>query len=617
VGSPLIPVVEPESLQRTIATRRPGVGLIRQAQPASEYRFGIRVPVVRQDTLKYVLTAVINVESLARVVPRRLPNSEEWTRTILDSEGTIAVRTRGAEDYVGVRASDPFRSRIQQQPESVESMSTREGVPVYAAFSRGTYGWTTVVVVPRAMLDGAMRGSMAGLLTGGVLLMLGGLAVVLFVSRRLSGDLAAATTAAEAVADGRPLPQAHPHVAETSQLQRSLITAASLLERRARERDDEMARADAARRDAVEANQTKDQFLAVLGHELRNPLAPAVTALELMKAQDANVFRREREVLERQVAHMARLVNDLLDISRPARGKVQLDRRRFELHEAVERAVDMARPAIAQHGHALNVSVPATGLTIDGDIDRIVQVLSNLLTNAAKYTPVGGHIALVAEPSDRSVVVACEDDGPGIPSDLVEKLFDPFAQGPRALDRREGGLGLGLALARTLTELHGGTIRVESRGADGGSRFVVTLPWAPRSVQDAPVAESVRRGSGSDSMRILLVDDNADACEMLRTALEQAGHTVSTAANGADGIEMAVTFRPEIGVLDIGLPGMDGYELASRLRRLYPGIRLIALTGYGQISDLQAAAAAGFDAHCAKPVTITELLDHIEGRKAV
>jgi signal transduction histidine kinase len=615
-GTPLSGVIEGDSLKRLFATQRPVVGVIRPVPSGRELVFAIRVPIVTQNSAKYALSAIVNIESLSRVVPRPVAASEEWTRTILDSEGTIAVRTRGADNYVGARATEPFRSRIQQQPESIESLSTREGLPVYAAFSRGAYGWTTVVVVPRAVLDGAMRGSTAGLLTGGTLLMLGGLAVVLFVSRRLSGDLAAATTAAEAVADGRPLPHAHAHVAETSQLQRSLITAASLLERRARERDDEMARANAARRDAVEANQTKDQFLAVLGHELRNPLAPAVTALELMKAKDPDVFRREREVLERQVAHMARLVNDLLDISRLARGKVQLDRRQFEVREAVDRAVDMTRPAIAHHGHTLAVSVPATGMRIDGDIDRIVQVLSNLLTNAAKYTPGSGHIALVAEASDGSIVLACEDDGPGIPPDLVEKLFDPFAQGPRTLDRREGGLGLGLALARTLTELHGGTIRVEARGTDGGSRFVVTLPRAQRWVPESKGADPVSRDAGSDPLRILLVDDNVDACEMLRTALEGAGHVVSAATNGPDGIEIARAFRPEIAVLDIGLPGMDGYELASQLRSLYPHIRLIALTGYGQVGDLEAATAAGFDAHCAKPVTITGLLDHIEGRKA-
>ncbi len=615
-GTPLSWLVEPDSLQRLFNTRRPVVGVVRPLPFGHELVFAIRVPIVRQDSVKYALSAIVNIDSLARVVPRQLANSEEWTRTILDSEGTIAVRTRGSEDYVGAKASEAFRTRIQQESENITRQTTRDGLPVYAAFSRGAYGWTTIVVVQRAVLDGAMLGSMAALLTGGLLLMLGGLAMVLFISRRLSTDLASAIAAAEAVADGRPLPQARAHVAETSQLQRSLVTAASLLDRRARERDEEMRRADAARRDAEEANQTKDQFLAVLGHELRNPLAPALTALELMKARDPGVFTREREVLERQVAHMARLVNDLLDVSRLARGKVQLDRRRFELREAVDRAVDMTRPTIAQHRHTLEVSVPAEGLTIDGDVDRIVQVLSNLLTNAAKYTPPGGHVALVAQALDDHVVIACEDDGPGIPADLVPKLFDPFAQGPRTLDRREGGLGLGLALARTFTELHGGTIRTEPGGPDGGSRFVVTFPLQ-RPVTVVPEPEPVTRGRGSESQRILLVDDNLDACEMLRTALEEAGHVVKMAGNGRDALDLATEFRPDIGVLDIGLPGMDGYELAFRLRGMLSSIRLIALTGYGQITDLQAAAAAGFDSHCAKPVTIAGLLDEIEGRKAV
>src|SRR5262249_38248317 len=250
---------------------------------------------------------------------------------------------------------------------------TREGMQVYAAFSRSAFGWTTVVVVSRDALDAPMRASMAALITGGALLMLSGLVVALFISRRLSADLASATLAAEAVAEGHPLATPPAHVAETRRLQRSLTTTASLLEKRARERDDEMTRAVAARREAEEANQTKDQFLAVLGHELRNPLAPALTALELMTARDANVFCREREALEGQVAHMARLVNDLLDVARLARGKVQLAKRRFELREAVDRAVDMARPLIVQHLHDLEVSVPATGLVVHADIDRIVQ----------------------------------------------------------------------------------------------------------------------------------------------------------------------------------------------------------------------------------------------------
>jgi CheY-like chemotaxis protein len=395
----------------------------------------------------------------------------------------------------------------------------------------------------------------------------------------------------------------------------SLSSAASLLEKRARERETEIQRADAARAEAEQASRTKDQFLAVLGHELRNPLAPALTALELMKARDAQAFARERQILERQVAHMVRLVDDLLDISRLARGKVQLERRRFEIREAIDRAVDMANPLIVQRGHTLDVSAPASGLTIDADIARIVQVLSNLLTNAAKYTPPGGRIGLTARQSARQVVVTCEDNGPGIPVELVATLFDPFAQGPRTIDRGEGGLGLGLALARTFTEMHGGTIGYERRG-DGGSRFIMMLPLAA-DVGDAKAAEPVVPARLDIPQRILLVDDNLDANEMLQSALAAAGHDVVTAANGPDALVAASKEAPAVGILDIGLPGMDGYELARRLRAVCPGIRLIALTGYGQVSDHDAALAAGFDAHCAKPVTISTLLGLIAGRTGV
>jgi signal transduction histidine kinase len=605
--------IEAASFQRVIATKQPAVGVIRRGPSGgSDHVFAIRVPVIRQNTLKYVLSALVSTESLARLVPRQMPGSEEWTRTILDSAGTIVLRTRGAEDYIGTPAREPFRSHIRQARESVASETTREGEPVYAAFSRSGHDWTSVVVVPRAVLDAPLRGSMGGVVTGGALLMICGLIVALLVSRRLSADFAAATSAAEAVAEGRPVLERRAHVAETERLQRSLITAASLLDKRGRERDDEIARADSARREAEEANKTKDQFLAVLGHELRNPLAPALTALELMRVRDPDTFKREREVLERQVAHMSRLVNDLLDVSRLARGKVQLDRRRFEVKEAVDRAVDMARPLIVQHQHTIDVSVPATGLMLDADIDRIVQVLSNLLTNAAKYSATAGHISLHASTSNESVVVVCEDNGPGIPADLAPHLFDPFAQGPRALDRREGGLGLGLALARTLTELHGGAIRYETCGSQGGSRFIVTLPLAPATVASIARPQPVATTVDTHVQRVLVVDDNADAREMLSLALASVGHVVSMAENGRTALEIADEFRPTVGVLDIGLPQMNGYELAVRLRSLRPDIRLIALTGYGRASDIDAAAAAGFDAHYAKPIAVATLLEEIQ-----
>jgi signal transduction histidine kinase len=537
-------------------------------------------------------------------------NSEEWTRTILDGEGTIAVRTRGAEDYIGTRATDAFRERLRREPETISSETTREGAPVYAATSRSTHGWTTVVVVPRTALDAPLWASMTGILTGGALLMICGLASVLFVSRRLSGDLIGATIAADAVAEGRPFVQGGGHVAETRRLQRSLASAASLLEQHARERDEEIRRTEAARVEAEQANKTKDQFLAVLGHELRNPLAPALTALELMRTRDPNVFTREREILERQVTHMTRLVNDLLDVSRLTRGKTDLARSRFELREAVDRSLDMVQPLIAQKQHSLNVSLPERGLPINGDVDRIVQVLSNLLTNAARYTPSGGRIALTARAVDGQIRIECEDNGPGVPHDMMPRLFHPFAQGPRTLDRHEGGLGLGLALARSFTELHGGAISVEGVESHG-SRFIVTIPMASDAAEAAAIQPPRDKGHGL-SHRVLVVDDNADATEMLHAALSSAGHVVRTAATASDALAVATDLEPEVAILDIGLPDIDGYELARRLRQSHSTMRLIALTGYGQTGDVMAAKTAGFDAHCAKPVSTAALLELIE-----
>jgi signal transduction histidine kinase/ActR/RegA family two-component response regulator len=613
-GTPLVQgAAEVDSLRRLVETRRPTVGTVRRPpRGGPEYLFAIRVPILRGELVRFSLSAMVNVESVTRVVPRQLANSEEWTRVILDSQGTIAVRTRGAEGYIGSPVNDAFRELIRRAPETITRQTTREGNSVYAAASRSAHGWTAVVVVPRATLDAPVVASTVAILTGGALLMMCGLAAVMFVSRRLSADLAAATLAAEAVADGRSVVETNGHVSETRRLQRSLASAASLLDKRARERDEQIRRTEAARAEAEQANQTKDQFLAVLGHELRNPLAPALTALELMRARDPHVFKREREILQRQVAHMTRLVNDLMDVSRLARGKIEIDRRRFELREAVDRALDMVQQLISQKRHMLHVSVPPRGLVIDGDLDRIVQVLSNLLTNAAKYTASGGRIGVSATVTNDRVRIECEDNGPGVPAPLVAELFEPFAQGPRTLDRREGGLGLGLALARRFAELHGGSVSLEPVERGAGSRFILDLPIVPNA-DEAASALPADVGGKRSGRRVLLVEDNEDAREMLSVALGDAGHVVATAATASDAIALTMDFQPDVGVLDIGLPGMNGYDLARLLRKSDAGIRLIALTGYGQVTDADAARSAGFDAHCAKPVTTAALLDLIEG----
>ena len=436
------------------------------------------------------------------------------------------------------------------------------------------------IIVPLNAGSGVGGGSTRTLIASVGLLAAGAVGAVLYVSRRLTGDLDVLLRAHEI------------------------------------ERESEIRRADAARDEADHANRTKDQFLAILGHELRNPLAPAFNALELMKMRDPSTFKREREILERQIGHMVQLVNDLMDVSRLARGKVHLRPTDFELRIAVDRAVEATRVLMEQYEHTLSVDVPRMGLPLRADQDRIVQVLRNLLTNAAKYTPTGGQISVSARMDGESVLIACEDNGPGVAPELAPVLFDSFAQGPRTIDRRLGGLGLGLTLARNLTELHGGTIGYQSRGTERGSRFIVRLPLLEGTPRPASVEGPVAAASVT-ALRVLVVDDNVDAVEVVREGLERAGHVVEIALDGESAIRVAAEFAPQVAVLDIGLPGMDGYELARRLRRSYPLLRLIALTGYGQRSDIDAAVRAGFDAHCTKPITIAGLLEQIERRRSL
>ncbi len=354
------------------------------------------------------------------------------------------------------------------------------------------------------------------------------------------------------------------------------------------------------------AERRKDEFLAILGHELRNPLAPIVTALELMRASGQEAFGREREVIERQVRHMTRLVDDLLDVSRITRGKLELRRRRVELADVVHEAVETMAPALEQRN--VEVDVPSEGCSLWADPARLTQVVSNLLSNAARYTAPGGHIAVRAERAGGDVRIEVADDGAGMTSELLEHVFDPFVQGPQHLHRPKGGLGLGLPLVRSLVEMHGGRVEAHSSGPGSGSCFVVTLPATERVVAQAPARPHAPAGLAG-AHRILVVDDNEDAAELLSRALTRRGFDVRVAHDGPEALRVAGEFLPDAAVLDIGLPIMDGYELAECLRRaLGEGLtRLVAVTGYGQPSDRARSAKAGFDAHLVKPVELTQL----------
>ena len=367
-----------------------------------------------------------------------------------------------------------------------------------------------------------------------------------------------------------------------------------------------------ARRDravAEEASRAKDQFLAVLGHELRNPLAPISTAMRLMSVRARDMCVAERAVVERQVHHMTRLVDDLLDVSRITRGKLELRRRPVEIGEVVARAVETASPALEGNRLLLDVDVPARGLIVNGDVARLSQVFVNLLTNSARYTPSGGRVEIRALGGDRGareVAISVHDTGIGITADVLPHVFDLFVQGSRP-DGVRAGLGLGLAIVRSLVELHGGRVESRSDGAGRGSEFIVHLPLheADLGVESTHEGEN-GAGCREPGYRVLVVDDNLDAAETLVEWLRTLGHVARLAADGPTALEAVKDFDPDVALLDIGLPIMDGYEVGRRLRERPGGshVKLVALTGYGQESDYDRSRRAGFAEHLVKPVDL-------------
>jgi PAS domain S-box-containing protein len=370
-----------------------------------------------------------------------------------------------------------------------------------------------------------------------------------------------------------------------------------------------------------QANRRKDEFLAMLAHELRNPLAPIRSAIQLLHrlGPPEPQLQLLRDIIDRQVQHLTRLVDDLLDASRITQGKVVLNQERLELRSVVGRALETSRPLIEARNHQLQLSLPQEPLWLEGDLVRLSQVVANLLNNAAKYTEQGGHIWLEAERAGAEIVLRVRDNGMGIPASLLPHVFDLFTQAERSLDRSEGGLGVGLALVRSLVELHGGCVEAFSAGPGQGSEFVVHLPILPEAIQreeSAPAFSTSSSRKDKTGRRVLVVDDNLDSAESMALLLQLGGHQVQVAHDGQAALEIAQRFQPQVVLLDIGLPKLNGYEVARRLRS-WPDMQkavLIALTGYGQAEDHHLSQQAGFNHHLTKPadpVRVEWLIDSL------
>ena len=392
-------------------------------------------------------------------------------------------------------------------------------------------------------------------------------------------------------------------VAEKHSAQDALQKACEELERRVKERTAELAKSEEALRIA---DRRKDEFLAMLSHELRNPLAPIRNALQLMHRPNVpdSLVKRSREIIDRQFDHLTRLVDDLLDVSRIVHGKISLQETVFEIATVVNQAVEGSSPFIEARHQELCVHVPEEPLWVKGDIVRLDQVISNLLNNAAKYSDTGRRIGLDVDASDQWITIRVQDSGVGIPKDALPSVFDLFAQADHSLGRTHGGLGIGLTLVKRLVEMHGGRAEAHSEGPGHGSEFLVHLPR-----QKAPVTERYVSPGGAavvseEVLRVLVVDDNHDAVETLALLMRLEGHNVAVAFDGANALAEAAKFQPQVVLLDIGMPGMDGYQVAHELRAREPkrSMVILALTGYGQPEDRARAEAAGFTGHLTKPV---------------
>ena len=371
----------------------------------------------------------------------------------------------------------------------------------------------------------------------------------------------------------------------------------------------------------VEADRQKDDFLAMLAHELRNPLAPIRNASSILRlaAPAPGDLERARSVIEQQVGHLTRLIDDLLDVSRITRGKIALKRRPIDLVDVIDRSVASCRPIFERAGIELDVEVKGASLGVDGDATRIEQILTNLLNNAAKFTPAAGHVRLSAAREGGWIELRVVDDGVGIEPAMLPRIFDLFAQADRSLERTQGGLGIGLTLVRRLAEMHDGSVEARSDGDGLGAEFVVRFPSIARDA-DSPQApsEPPRSGTPDRPLRVLVVDDNRHAAETLAMLLKAWGHEPIVAFDGPTGLESALTSRPDAVLLDIGLPLMDGYSVARALRGsdgIAPELLLVAMTGYGQEQDRRRALDGGFDHHMVKPIDL-DFLERLLAEKA-
>ena len=613
-GAQLPPLVESESFRKAIATRRPVVGYL-SIGPHGQALVPLRVPVVRENQVRYVITATLKPEAILDIVHRQRV-SDEWVVSVFDARDHRVARSRAQQEYLGGEPAPSLAAMMRSgREEAAGTGEVLEGDRVYQAYVRlRDSGWTVAIAMPFSTAVGAAWKSLVIYAFAVFVSIAAGLVAAIFIARSINRPMGALRDWARSRQQGGGrLPMPGTDVPEIQAVADALAIAAKERDEASAERERLFVREQEARAAAESANRAKDEFLAMLGHELRNPLAAISNAANVLEnpRTELQTASKARAIIGRQVAHLGRLTDDLLDVSRALTGKIVLQRRIVDLSAAAAQALAILRSAGRLDRHAVVERLQPAW--VDADPVRLEQVINNLLVNAIKYTPQGRRIIVTVERIGGEAVLSVGDEGIGMQPELAARVFELFVQGKRALDRAGGGLGIGLTLVKRLVELHGGIVTAYSAGPDLGSEFVARLPAVerPAAVEDAHA--SAADGAPRD---ILVIEDHEDARESLTSLLEGMGHRVEVAADGVSGLDKALALSPDVALVDVGLPELDGYEVARRIRDASRGGRrrpyLVALTGYGLAEDRARAFEAGFDAHLVKPVDPVTLATVIE-----
>ncbi len=613
-GSTLAKSLHPERIRGVIEAGKAAVSNLYPGAITKRLVVTVDVPVPLDGRNRYVLSQAFFPEYFNRLFAER-GAPPDWIIGIFDRNHLTIARSHRADEFVGKPGAVILRDVVQNAAEGAIRHVSREGIDIYDVFTRSARsGWVVAIGVPVQSLEATARRAVLVAALG----LLGALGiatgVAFLIARRLTSSIAEAAQSAVALGRGEKPPRHTSSVDEIDRVHAALAEASANLSRekegRARaeiERARLLANEQAARELAEAENRAKDEFLAMLGHELRNPLSAISGAASVLETRGTgDEASHARAVIARQTQHLSRIVDDLLDLSRVMTGKIVLDCEPVDLADALRRCVSTLRAAGRIERHT--VTVQGEPAWISADATRLDQIIMNILVNALKYTPEGGRIDIEAKTERGEAVLTVSDSGIGISERLLPQIFDVFVQGDASLDRARGGLGLGLALVRRLATLHGGSASAVSAGPGRGSTFTVRFPRiAAPDTRKSAVAASTPKPDGR--RRVLIVDDHEDSRSMLSLMLKLSGYEPLEARDGIEGVRVAIAEKPDVAIVDIGLPGIDGYEVARRLRadpatRLLP---LIALTGYGQDEDRRRALEAGFDLHLVKPVEAEQI----------